>query len=239
MAEWSFHGGIVGLYIRVLNNFYTHRKTLRLRALIGEAAFWVPPRLWAYASENQPDGCFRDYSSVELALLIGYAGDAQALLQALLQAQFLDAQPIRIHDWDEHNGYHSAFSERAKKAAEARWGRRPPTPPERTVQERKGKEASIASGIAQASPSNASSISAFGKPTIDSVILQAAKIGLPEAEANKFFNYYESNGWKVGRNPMKSWTAALINWRSNWQNGVYGRNNGGKEPSRIDPPPGG
>lgn len=32
--------------------------------------------------------------------------------------------------------------------------------------------------------------------------------------AEYFFSYYESNGWKVGRNPMKSWTAALAMWNS-------------------------
>jgi biotin operon repressor len=29
-----------------------------------------------------------------------------------------------------------------------------------------------------------------------------------------FFNHYESNGWKVGKNQMKSWRAALSNWNS-------------------------
>lgn len=28
-----------------------------------------------------------------------------------------------------------------------------------------------------------------------------------------FFNFYESNGWKVGKNPMKSWQAACITWQ--------------------------
>jgi hypothetical protein len=32
--------------------------------------------------------------------------------------------------------------------------------------------------------------------------------------AEVFFNHYESNGWKVGNNPMKSWKAALANWNS-------------------------
>lgn len=34
-------------------------------------------------------------------------------------------------------------------------------------------------------------------------------------DAERFFNYYESNGWKVGKNPMKSWKAALATWNSN------------------------
>jgi uncharacterized protein YdaU (DUF1376 family) len=57
----------------------------------------------------------------------------------------------------------------------------------------------------------------FVKPTLAELTLHAAKIGLPAAEAEKFFHYYESNGWKVGRNPMKSWQAAMVNWRRNWE----------------------
>jgi hypothetical protein len=35
-------------------------------------------------------------------------------------------------------------------------------------------------------------------------------------EAQKFFNYYESNGWKIGgRSPMKNWKAAANNWMLN------------------------
>lgn len=57
----------------------------------------------------------------------------------------------------------------------------------------------------------------FKKPTLDEIKLNCAKIGIPESEGIRFFNYYESNGWKVGKNPMKSWQSAMINWRSNWQ----------------------
>lgn len=31
-------------------------------------------------------------------------------------------------------------------------------------------------------------------------------------DAQKFFDYYESNGWKVGRNSMKDWKAAVRTW---------------------------
>ena len=200
----------MSLYVRVMNNFYTHRKTGRLRATIGEAAFWVPPRLWAYAAENQPDGCFADYTAAELAILIGYTGDAQALLEALLHAGFMDSDPLRVHDWAEHNGYHSTFAERSKKALAARWKGKGQ---DKTGKERKGKETSSPSS----SPSsNASSIKAE-LPTIESIKLQCAKIGLPDSEGDKFFNFYSSKGWMVGRTKMKSWTHALTGWRGRWQ----------------------
>ena len=38
-------------------------------------------------------------------------------------------------------------------------------------------------------------------------------------EANKFCDFYESNGWKVGKNKMKCWKAAVRNW-------LKGNNNG-------------
>lgn len=31
----------------------------------------------------------------------------------------------------------------------------------------------------------------------------------------KWFNYYSSNGWKVGKNPMKDWKAAVRTWENN------------------------
>ena len=34
-------------------------------------------------------------------------------------------------------------------------------------------------------------------------------------EASKFCDFYESNGWKVGKNKMKCWKAAVRNWLKN------------------------
>jgi hypothetical protein len=60
--------------------------------------------------------------------------------------------------------------------------------------------------------------SRFIPPTLDQMKLHGTKIGLPDDETVKCHAYYESNGWRVGRNPMKSWPAAMIHWRSNYQN---------------------
>jgi hypothetical protein len=34
-------------------------------------------------------------------------------------------------------------------------------------------------------------------------------------DAEKFVDYYTSNGWKVGRNCMKDWKAAVRTWERN------------------------
>lgn len=141
----------MSLYVRVYTSFYSHRKTIRLKTLLGTDAYWIPPRLWAYAATNQPDGNFGGYSALEIAECVGYSGDASSMLQALLQAGFLEPDQ-KIHDWKEHNGCHEFFAERAKKAAIARWEkeRSKEKGPER-VQERRGEEPSIASSMLQAS----------------------------------------------------------------------------------------
>lgn len=55
----------------------------------------------------------------------------------------------------------------------------------------------------------------------------ASRINLDIAkiEAEKFVNYYESNGWKVGKNQMKSWTAAANNWITNTKQYAKGTSN--------------
>jgi hypothetical protein len=33
-----------------------------------------------------------------------------------------------------------------------------------------------------------------------------------QVDAERFFDYYESNGWRVGKNPMKDWRASVRTW---------------------------
>lgn len=163
----------MSLYVRVFTNFYTHRKTARLRLALGNDALWIPPRLWAYAAENQPDGSFADYQADEIAMLIGYTGDAKVMLEALLDVCLLDAD-MTIHGWREHNGYHDVFAARAKKAASARWKGKET---DKTRKERKGKEQALlkhSSSMLQASEAiYAEYPRKVGKPVALKAILKA------------------------------------------------------------------
>ena len=53
----------------------------------------------------------------------------------------------------------------------------------------------------------------FVKPTVEEIaaFCKEKNYGV---NAQTFFNYYEANGWKVGRNAMKSWQAAVQNWNT-------------------------
>jgi hypothetical protein len=63
--------------------------------------------------------------------------------------------------------------------------------------------------------------SRFQKPTAEQLAAELAKRGMPQAvaeqKAGEFIDHYESNGWKVGKTPMKSWKAACGTWVRNWQ----------------------
>ena len=51
----------------------------------------------------------------------------------------------------------------------------------------------------------------FVKPTVEEIAAYCKEKNY-NINAQQFFNYYESNGWKIGRNAMKSWQAAVQNW---------------------------
>ena len=52
----------------------------------------------------------------------------------------------------------------------------------------------------------------FVKPTLEELKAYIAENGYT-FPAEAFMDYYESNGWKVGRNPMKSWQATCRTWQ--------------------------
>lgn len=54
----------------------------------------------------------------------------------------------------------------------------------------------------------------FAKPTLEE-IKQYCTERNNEVVAERFLDYYQSNGWKVGRNSMKDWKATVRTWEKN------------------------
>lgn len=57
-------------------------------------------------------------------------------------------------------------------------------------------------------------VKSFIRPTVEEVS-SYCKESCNSVDPQHFLDYYESNGWRVGRNPMKSWKAAVRNWAKN------------------------
>jgi hypothetical protein len=100
----------------------------------------------------------------------------------------------------------------------------------KVINEREGKQAApeIATPTNGQIKTNLSPAAAarFRKPTADELTgyledlyiepqWQPRFRALPCTTAEEIHDYYEANGWKVGRNPMKDWRAACRNWLKN------------------------
>ena len=58
----------------------------------------------------------------------------------------------------------------------------------------------------------------FVKPTLEEVKAYCLERN-KGVDAQKWFDYYSANGWKVGKNPMKDWKAAVRTWERSGDNG--------------------
>lgn len=61
----------------------------------------------------------------------------------------------------------------------------------------------------------------FEKPTVEMIgeymksLKPNSRTSWAMSEAHNLFDYYESNGWKVGKGPMKDWKSATRRWVKN------------------------
>jgi predicted phage replisome organizer len=70
----------------------------------------------------------------------------------------------------------------------------------------------------------------FQKPTIEEVTAYCKERG-KGVDPHRFFDYYEANGWMVGRNKMKDWKSAVRYWERNTQ---ADKHKGSKEGYSLD-----
>ena len=72
----------------------------------------------------------------------------------------------------------------------------------------------------------------FVKPTVEEIkaYCQERK---NDIDAEYFYDHYESQGWKVGKNPMKDWKATIRNWERNGYSNGYSYGKRGSDPFDV------
>lgn len=114
--------------IRIAVSFKGHRKRKRLRMLLGPGSTDFLLDLWISTAMNHPNGILEGMDASDIALEAGWEDDPEKFVSALQTCGFLDrneAGVYALHDWEDHQGYaiHAEMrSEKARKAARARWG---------------------------------------------------------------------------------------------------------------------
>lgn len=63
----------------------------------------------------------------------------------------------------------------------------------------------------------------FIAPHLDECKEYFQSISMPAGEAEAFYDYQMSKGWRVGNSPMKCWMAAMRTWKRNCEK--YGEKN--------------
>ena len=200
-------------------DFLEHWKTRLLVRLLGteEAPLYVI-RLWAHCQHRKTDR-FTGWNPDVLASVCRWVGPAETFWSAMGQT-FLDIQGDKVvaHDWNIANASLIAAWENGKKGGRPSKKRhtKPTGNPSVIHQDTQGQtdreEKRREDGMDKTEDKRGAS-ARFTPPTREELDLAAAKIGLASAEVDKFVAYYGSNGWRVGRNPMRSWQHALTRWK--------------------------
>lgn len=89
-----------------------------------------------------------------------------------------------------------------------------------------GMQQSCTGGVQQSLPNNLDIdnlenkqvYTRFVKPTLEEVQAYCLERG-KGVDPQKWFDYYSANGWKVGKNPMKDWKAAVRTWERSERDG--------------------
>lgn len=71
----------------------------------------------------------------------------------------------------------------------------------------------------------------FVPPTREELVQYSSEKGLG-LNVDRFLDYYESNGWRVGKNPMKDWRAAARTWAA--KDNADARNKAAPNPKRFN-----
>lgn len=181
--------------------------------------------LWLWTLDYAPTGDLSAFGPAEISAAACYPGDAEQFHRSLMETGWLD-EDGHVHDWHEYAG--RLVEERAQAKARMRAFRER----QKAEKEQSGTrsdsvtrtnaERSELPNLTQPNPTvpnhiTGTKVPKFVPPTREELDLEAAKIGLPPNEVDAFVGYYGANGWKVGRNPMKSWPHALAGWAARWR----------------------
>jgi hypothetical protein len=120
--------------------YWSDPRQLRLRREIGDAALWLPVRLWTFAATAAESGNMAEYLPSDLARLLDYAGNGGAMIAALQAAGYLDEE-CRIVGWEELYSLPAARQRAAKTGAAGRWVKKAPWVDGRQKEEKEEREA--------------------------------------------------------------------------------------------------
>lgn len=216
-------------WLKLHKDFFQRKEIKRLRKIAGGDTYtiiYLKMLLRSIMSDGKLyfDGLEDDFAS-ELALdLDEKEENVQITIQYLLKSGLLEMcsdEEYYLPDTKDSTGCETAVASRVRKHRERKKALQCNTDVTQVKQLCNGeieKELEIDIEIEKEIDSSAKSTTTkrkrFEKPTL-SQITQYCLERNNNVNAEQFYDYYESNGWKVGKNSMKDWEAAVRTWEKN------------------------
>ena len=155
--------------------------------------------LWHSALEQQEDGDLTSWTDELIAESAEYPGEAPQFVRLLQQHGWLDGRVI--HDWLDYAGRYLTGKYRTSNPSRLKM----------IFKKHKTVLRLTKDGL---KTDNLPNLTNHTKPTIEDIRAYFLEKKSNQTEADKFWNFYESNGWRVGKNLMKNWRAAAAGWLS-------------------------
>lgn len=157
-------------------------------------------RVWDWFDDQSVDG----YAPVALSAQLNRNTGVTGFVEAMQQVGWIEIENnrLKVPNFNRHNGQSAknrALS--AKRMAKSRG---------------KSCDDTVTSSVTETQPEKRreeKSNKRMAKPSVDEVLTYGMTLDPPFKNVGSFLAFYESNGWKVGKNPMKDWKAAVRTWQ--------------------------
>ena len=226
-------------WLKLHKDFFQRKEIKRLRKIAGGDTYtiiYLKMLLRSIMSDGKLyfDGLEDDFSS-ELALDLDESEEnVQITVQYLLKSGLLEMcsdEEYYLPDAKNNTGTETAVASRVRKHREKQKALQCNTDVTKVKQLCNGeieieleKDIEIEKEIHSSAKSTTTKRKRFEKPTLSEIKAYCIERG-NKVDAQHFFDYYESNGWKVGKNSMKNWQAAIRTWeRSEYRKSNYKKN---------------
>lgn len=216
-------------WLKLHKDFFQRKEIKRLRKIAGGDTYtiiYLKMLLRSIMSDGKLyfDGLEDDFAS-ELALdLDEKEENVQITIQYLLKSGLLEMcsdEEYYLPDTKDSTGCETAVASRVRKHRERKKALQCNTDVTQVKQLCNGeiekeleKDIEIEKEIHSSAKSTTTKRKRFEKPTL-SQITQYCLERNNNVNAEQFYDYYESNGWKVGKNAMKDWKACVRTWERN------------------------
>ena len=215
-------------WLKLHKDFFQRKEIKRLRKIAGGDTYtiiYLKMLLRSIMSDGKLyfDGLEDDFAS-ELALdLDEKEENVQITIQYLLKSGLLEMcsdEEYYLPDTKDSTGCETAAASRMRRcrAKKDKLECNNVTPVLQSgygeIEKEKEKEKELEKELDTKANKSPTKAKRFVKPTL-SEIEQYCIERNNNVDAQHFYDHYESNGWKVGKNSMKDWKAAVRTWEKN------------------------